>query len=196
LLLSLGTVAVWWRVACLRRETTDAQRQLARLQSWIETAAAVEPAVSDVAREIEARWSRMFPAERRREELFLDLARVADLSGVEAFDLEEEATGRAAGGDDGAPPPAAPPPGTETGDKPWRIPADAGLEVSAPTVVLEPYRIKASFRGDYAAVTRFLGGLRRIDRVVEIRRLEMAPEETGLRVGLELGVYVDGTSGS
>lgn len=196
---TLVTVAVpsWRRVVRQHDEIATLERQLDDLDRWTVAGLWLERAVASREPAVNAAWARLFPSERSREELFLDLARVADRSGVEAFALEEmndmgmsmddvwSATD--APEDDMAPPDDAPP--TDDGMAPMDV-------AVAPTVDLDSYRVKATFAGDYARTAAFLGGLIDIERALDVHSLVVRPSRDGILVEMELDIYVSGTTDS
>ena len=159
--------ATWLKVARQHREVQAVEKQLADLNRWnvagmwlSRSLAAREPAVA-------ARWDVLFPVERRREELFLDLARIADTSGVKNFELVEKQDAEA--------------------DM-----TTAGTDMYAPVDLapVETYRVEARFLGGYGDVARFLGGLNGIARAMSLHNLSIAPSRGDIQVELELDIYV------
>ncbi len=163
----LGVALPAWRQAHRQQaEVAAIAGQLAELDRWTVAGLWLEQSLDERAAAIEPAWSALFPAERRREEMFLDLARVADRSGVTAFELREI--------------------------KPDELAAGApGLTGDEPEADLSAYRVRASFEGDYEQVAGFLGGLKGIERAVSVHNLEIRPVREAVSVELELDVYVD-----
>lgn len=196
----LVTVALpsWRGVIVKNRSIAAMEEQLATLDQWTVAGLWLAPAVAERSLPVNAAFSRLYPDARRREELFLDLARVADESGVEEFGLSEsgadgfdandvwslplETTGGTAG-DDG-PPDDGPP----TDDQ-----IAAAMTLDVPNVELDTYRIKARFQGDYGRTARFLSGLEQIERALKVHSLVVRPDREGIQVEMELDVYVDRT---
>jgi hypothetical protein len=193
-LVGLTALAVVWGVLLLgvavpslqdvRRQHAEIaalERQLADLDRWTVAGLWLEPVVAAREPEVNAAWARVFPPGRDREQLFLDVAGVADRCGVQEFQLEEvsdlgsfdlgtwSTTDEPGPGDDEA---------GMTGDQP------------APELTFQPYILRASFAADYARTAAFLGGLERIDRSLDVRRLAIRPARHGVTVELELEVPV------
>ncbi len=190
---TLVTVAIpsWRRVVRQHQEIAALERQLDTLDRWTVAGLWLERAVASREPAVNEAWARLFPSERSREALFLDLARVADSSGVESFALEEmDEMGMSANDvwqasnapDDGAAPADDAPP--TDGDM------DSMDVDPAPTVNLESYRVKATFAGDYARTATFLGGLVDIERSLDVHSLVVRPSRDGILVEMELDVYV------
>ncbi len=181
--LLLGVAVPEWQT--VRRQHVEIQameQQLADLDRWTVAGLWLEPLVDAQEPVVSAEWSRRFPAERAREQLFLDMARLADRCDVHAFQLEEiERLGTFDMGTwsttDGM---AAPPT-----DSPVGAPA-----LQPVTIEMSPYLVSAKFIADYARTAAFLGGIERIDRVIDVRRLAIRPARDGIEVELELEVPV------
>jgi len=168
----------WLKVERQHQEIRELDQRLAELDRW--HVAGMWLARSLVRRQtvIDGRWNKLFPPERRRSELFLDLARIADDSGVQSFELVElgaaEMGMTSAGA--GAPAPGA---GMGTGAIPEEILAK-----------LDSYRVQARFQGGYEQVARFLGGLNSIERAVRVHNLDIRPSRDDIMVELELDIHV------
>ena len=135
-------------------------------------------------REQGARFERLFPRERRLQELFLQVATAANSSGVDPVQLRvlppegEGGQGRllVAGGD----------------------PAEFGnlldaLDLSAadlPGCDLRAHRLRLTFDADYRDLARFGDALRRLDRAVTVRALRARRGSRGVNVDMELEYYV------
>ena len=188
-------IPAWQRALVNQREIETLETRLANLDRWTVAGLWLERSVARRQPQVSAAWDRLFPGQRNREALFLDLARVADRSGVEAFDLAELkyggmldadvwADGSAVAADEPGPGDSPPPP---TDDVPALAP---------PRVEMDSYRVKASFSSDYAAAARFLGGLRSIDRALGLHSLVVRPVGHLIQVDVELDVYVSQTTES
>lgn len=192
-LIGLTAVAVVWGVLLLgvaipslqdvrtrHAEIAALEQQLADLDRWTVAGLWLAPLVAAREPEVDAAWSRTFPPGRDREQLFLDIAAVADRCGVVEFQLEEVADmgtfdlGTWSTTDEEGP-------GSASGM------ADAG---PSPALTFQPYVLRASFAADYLRTAAFLGGLERIDRTLDVRRLAIRPARTGVTVELELEVPV------
>ena len=170
-------------------ELQQTGRRIAALDGWTGPRLLLEQELAENGPAVTEAWSRMFPAERNREVLFLDLARIADASGVEGFDLVEVTE-------------LALPDGPQYEDEDDFVP---GLEpeapraapvARAPRIALETYRIRASWTGDFHRTADFLARLRSIPRALSVSELAVQPDADGLRAVLELEVYVDGSTES
>ncbi len=178
----------WQRSLRMHREIETVDRTLDELEHWSVAGLWLEQAVLQREPAVAGTWARLFPAERRREQLFLDLAGIADRSGVAAFALAEITRGGmpidAAGGYqeqvDDAPPPMD----------------DDAASAQAPAAKLDSYRVRARFEGGFDDTAAFLGGLRRIERAVNVTSLVIRPAGSRLAVELELDIYVAEPTGS
>jgi hypothetical protein len=149
---------------------------------WFEAAARRwEPALA-------SEYDRLFPREKDREQLFLELAQVAKSSGITPIDLVE-----------------APSYEIEAGEG-WSESANMSAEVAEPELqslieemtpdlsrlpgsTLSTYRIRARFGASYGELARFLAGLNTISRAVTLNRLQAAPGAQGIDVEMELDFY-------
>ncbi len=194
-LLTMVVIPTWRDVVRKGHLIDEVESQLSTLDQWTVAGLWLAPAVAERSLPINAAFSRLYPSARDREALFLDLARVADASGVEEFGLSESGTGFEANdvwsldptmarGEPGAEDPPT--------DEP---PADGGyaqaMTVDVPSVELSTYRIKAGFSGDYRRAASFMAGLERIERALKVHSLVVRPLREGIQVEMELDVYVD-----
>jgi hypothetical protein len=175
-LLWLGALVVvavpaWQRALKQHREVRQVESQLEELDRWSVAGLWLERTLGPRQEAVTPVWERLFPAERRCEELFLDLARVADESGVAKFELHELKSDEM------------------TGDAP-------GAADAEPSAALVGYRVRARFEGDFAGVAGFMGGLGRLERAVAVHDLEITPAKGAVHVDLELDVYVASTTES
>jgi hypothetical protein len=162
--LLLGAAVPAWRQAVdQHREVQALESQLADLDQWTVAGLWLEKTLAPRQAVIDPQWERLFPPESAKGEFFLDLARVADRSGVDDFDLRELVPS------DGPPIP------------------DYGAGQAPP---LTAYRVRARFAGEYAQVAEFLGGLKMIERAVSVHNLAIKPARGAVTVDLELDVYV------
>ena len=174
------------RTALLHHQEVQRLEQgLAELDTWTVAGKWLELSLPRRKAAVEKIWQDSFPLGRRREELFLDLAQVADHSGVQHFNLEEVSLDMP-GLDSGAPAM-----GTDPDDGQSMFGgAVYGVPVRIPRITLDTYRVKASFQGNFKQAARFMGGLQNISRAVGVHDLVIRPEGKGIRVDLELNVYV------
>ena len=178
----------WQRSLRMHREIETVDRDLDELEHWSVAGIWLEQAVLQREPAVAGTWSRLFPAERQREQLFLDLAGIADRSGVSAFALAEITRGGMPidmpGGYqeqvDDAPPPMD----------------DEATGPIVPVAKLDSYRVRARFEGGFDHTAAFLGGLRRIERAVNVTSLVIRPSGSRLAVEMELDVYVAEPTGS
>lgn len=191
----LGALAVVWAAALLlvalpawqqslvhHREIAELEKGLAELDSWTVAGKWLEISQAETSSKIDQAWRQAFPSQRNREQLFLDLARVADGSGVGNFNLEETPT------DDLAAFLVSPPEQSLFGGSVYGVP------VQVPKVELKTYRVKASFTGNYRQAASFMGGLQVIDRALSVHDLVVRPSGDKIQVDLELDIYVSQSS--
>ncbi len=168
------------------REVQRIERELADLDTWTVAGLWLAPEVAERRAGIEAAWEESFPASRSREELFLEIARIADAVGLREFDLTEmEITGEEAG-----------PPKLQEFLEGYLGGGGAvdGMPVTVPRIDLATYRLKAEFQGDYGEVAGFLGRLQRLERALSVHNLAVSKDMGKTRVEMELDVYVSQTS--
>ena len=169
--LFVGAVPAWQTALRQHREVRQVEAKLADLDRWSVAGLWLERTLVPRQEAVTPVWDRLFPSERHCEALFLDLARVADESGVTRFELHEL---RADELNSGAP----------------------GVTDPEPSAALGGYRVRARFEGDFAEVAGFLGGLGRLERAVAVHDLEINPAKGAVHVELELDVYVASTTES
>lgn len=190
-------IPTWQGVVKRNSEINDLETRLATMDDWTVAGMWLAPSVNRRTLPVNGAFSRLFPATRSREELFLSLARVADQSRVENFILSESNNLGMMGNDvwgDGASMAQAteetPPPG----DEPSAMANVVTMNI--PKVELSPYRVKAEFFGDYQRIAFFMSGLKNIERALKVHSLVLHPQKDGVLVKLELDVYVSKTSQS
>jgi hypothetical protein len=170
-----GALPAWRRALSQHREVQQVEARFQELDRWSVAGVRLEHSLAGREAAVTPVWERLFPAERRCEALFLDLARVADESGVDRFELHEL-----------------------KGDEMATVSAvsESSTDAVAPTAAadsaaaLTTYRVRAHFESDFAGVAGFLGGLGRLDRATVIHQLKIRPTKTGVETELELDVYV------
>lgn len=195
-LVVLVVVPGWQGVMDRNAEIDDLETRLATLDDWTVAGMWLAPSLQARTLPVNAAFSRLFPARRGREQLFLSLARVADQSRVENFTLSEASVSDMSGNDvwnDGAAMAAndeAPP----TGD--GGAMGENTMAVEVARVELSSYRVNTQFHGDYQRVADFMNGLKNIDRALKVHSLVIRPQRDGIEVKLELDVYVSKTSQS
>ncbi len=200
-LVLLVTVVIpnWQGVLQRNTEIKDLEVRLATMDDWTVAGMWLAKSVNERKVPVETRFSSLFPDKRARGELFLELGRVADKSGVEGFDLIEANSQGMEGNDvwgDGASMAAIADDGAMGDAPPTGEPMDLGMEMELPEVELTTYRLKAHFFGDYKRIARFMGGLKNIERAMKVHSLVIRPDKDGIQVDLELDIYVSQTSQS
>lgn len=163
--LVVGAVPAWQRALRQHQEVRQVEEQLGELDRWSVAGLWLEQSLPPREAAVTPVWNRLFPAERRREQLFLDLARVADETGVAKFELQELQA-------------------DELADE------SPGMPAEEPAAALGGYRVRARFESDFTGVAGFLGGLDRLDRAIAVHDLEITPAKGAVQVELELDVYV------
>jgi hypothetical protein len=147
---------------------------------WFEAAAqSWEPTLRE-------KYDRLFPMEKRREELFLELARVAGESNINPFTLREipiRYYNEDTSGDELT---------EDHGNEYITMMVEASAVDSSdlPGAELHNYRLLAEFSADYYQITRFLAGLESIPRALTLHSLSMEAAPKGIDVEMELDFYV------
>jgi len=185
-LVFLVTVVIptWQGIFVRNSEIRDLEERLATMDEWTVAGMWLSQSVKEREQQVNAVFGRLFPEQRLRGKLFLDLARVADQSGVEGFDLSEATNNGMSGNDvwgDGSSV------GPGSGDDGMN-PDTANDQILAE---LATYRVQAHFRGDYHRIARFMGGLQDIERALKVHSLVIRPDKDGIQVDLELDIYVN-----
>ena len=187
-----AAIPVWQKSLINQREIEAVEKNLANLDQWTVAGMWLERSVTQREPRVSEIWQRLFPVRRDREQLFLDLARVADHAGVRHFDLIEERG-------DGMPGADVWQDGSSMGDEPMGGPGESvemdmatpgAREIEMPEVVMDSYRVKATFHSDYNGTAAFLGGLHTIDRALSLHNLVIRPMGELIQVDMELDVYV------
>ncbi|NCQ33589.1 hypothetical protein GW813_00660 [bacterium] len=181
ILLVVVVVPMGQRVMRDHREVAAVEQELSDLDAWTVAGMWLAPEVARRQPVVAQAWERTFPRMRDRENLFLEIAKVADGSGLEDFKLREIALAR-----DQAPPRLQAIVDSRMGDGG----SVRGVPVVVPRIGLQTYRIKATFKSDYQGVTRFLYGLQGLDRALDLHDLVLRDEERQVKVDLEMDVYV------
>ncbi len=156
-------IPAWRHAVDQHHQVQTLEVRLAELDNWTVAGLWLEKSLAPRAAVINPQWQRLFPPQSAKGEFFLNLARIADVSGVGEFELRELER----------------PEGTT-----------AAMSASGSANSLSAYRVRARFRGDYAQVAEFLGGLKTIDRAVSVHNLTIKPARKAVQVDLELDVYV------
>lgn len=192
-------IPAWRHSMVNQREIETLQGDLAAMDQWTVAGMWLERSVAERAPAVDQVWNRLFPAQREREELFLELARIADLSGVRHFDLAEMQSDGMPGGevwqdgssmDGGMGGDMSGGMGDGPGEYVEEDMAGGVMEIELPTVEMDSYRVKARFESDYGGTARFLGGLQTIQRAVGLHSLIARPLGEAIQVDMELDIYV------
>ncbi len=192
-LLMAVVVPTWQGVVARNVEITDLEDRLATMDEWTVAGLWLAQSVTERQLRVDTVFDRLFPDDRARGELFLDLARVADQSGVMGFDLSEANTHGMSGNDvwgDGTSM------GTTDDTGMGDAPAAGGnnepvMQMDLPQVNISSYRVNARFYGDYQRIANFMGGLKNIERAMKVHSLVIRPDKDGIQVDLELDIYVN-----
>lgn len=197
-LAQLAVIAAWlivfaWLAAAGLARVRENRALVARLDARLE-ALGVWTAIAPPEREGAARWEdavlarfdARFPAERGLERLFLSLAEAARRSGVDPIQVQVAAepvaalTGRRADG-------------LTIEEPPLAEELDA-LGVEPPRLEgghLSAHRLELRFASEYGQLATFLHELRRVERAVAVRRLQVLPgRQEDVSVIMELEFYV------
>ncbi|MCP4571189.1 MAG: hypothetical protein GY838_02445 [bacterium] len=159
----------------------EALTSMAAAGAWFNAAAASWQPVQ------EREYERRFPRQKGREQLFLELARVASAADIDPFGLREMAV-----------------PASLLAEEPVDELAVAGDEDQLsqlvehfaadtrdlPATELHTYRLLATFNTDYGRLASFFAGLEDIERALTVHALTAVPSATGINVALELDFYV------
>lgn len=151
------------------------------MERWAMDGESISVAVSEREARVEDLWRRLFPAEKGKDRLFLELARVADASGVADFFLAEAGQEMGDGGF------AAPEAGMD--DEP---PMDDPMDDAAggPAVAVEGFLVHTRFEADMAGAARFLAGLESVERALQVREIRIREGGRRLIVEMEMEFYV------
>ncbi len=157
------------------REIRQVETRLEELDRWSVAGLWLERSLPERQAAVAPAWARLFPEQRSCEELFLDLAGVADACGLRQFSLHELKP-----------------------DEMDMVQAETqSTEAdSVATSALSTYRVRAEFESDYIGLAAFLGGLSRLERATTIHQLEVRPLQGAVQTELELDVYVSSSSDS
>lgn len=171
-----------WRDALRQAGEIEAlENKLEQLNRWSVAGLWLARSVADRQPAVTAEFDRLFPAERDREGLFLELARVADATGVTSLVVKEPDRWDTWSE-------------TETQSMPatddMMMDATADDAYAPPDLALQTYRVQATFVGDYQRAAGFLHELASVSRALNVQRVTAHPVLTGIEVELELDFYV------
>jgi hypothetical protein len=201
LLVGLGVLLWLLVIAFLVWPTLRAsQRQAAEISALDARAATLAgwsggralPAV-DAARwetSLGERFEQLFPRERQLEQLFMEIATIANESGVDPVQLRAD-VGAAAAYSEGKGELLS---AQGTGGQPEELEALAASLGLAPRDLpvsdLRAYRLQVNFDADYEHLARFTDALRTLSRAVCVRNLQVRRGSREVAVQMELEYYV------
>ena len=132
-------------------------------------------------------YNRLFPVEKQREQLFLEIAQVANGCGIDPFVLREVPIADVLDPDALTEDPDLAVPSSDEIDV---LVEQFAMEISdLPSADIHTFRLLANFNTDYKHVIQFMKGLRSIPRALTIHSLDAEPCTEGLCVALELDFY-------
>lgn len=131
-------------------------------------------------------YERLFPPEKDRELLFLQVAQMARQADIDPFELREIPIPLDPAGSSGVDPLAM---SSEEEELALLVEQFATDTSSLPRSDLHSYRLQAVFQADYARVARFLAHLQEIPRALTVHSLSAVDAGNDIRVTLELEFY-------
>ena len=173
-----------WRSAMRKASEVDnLESRINHLNRWTVAGVWIEKDLRDRGSEIEAEFQRLFPPRHDRATLFLQLARIAEESGVTDLDLATVSIHERDARDLVDAMPAT--------DAEMMDSARASDARASDHPNLQPYRLRARFAADIRRTAAFLRAVDNIDRAITIHRVAARPVATGIAVEMELDVYVN-----
>jgi hypothetical protein len=189
----LGSLPAWQRTQRNARQIVAREARTASLGEWAVAGFWMEAGARRWQRDQGPVYDRRFPDEKRREQLYLELARVAREVGIEPLSLCEgkqaPTSSAPAAGDDAMADAAAGAAGAGPAMLEGYLPDPARL----PSTELTTFPLEARFDTDYARLARFMGGLATIDRALTVRSLNAVPDQGVIHVALEMQYYAQKT---
>jgi len=182
----VGSLPAWQRAQLNDRQIDKASTRLANLGQWAVAGAWLEASASRWQPAQEIHYEQRFPREKERDQLFLDLARVAREAGIEPVQLRELPPPEDLAAPDDVDSPAAELMDPAVAELIDRFAADAA---GVPATDLQSYRLAASFVADYHRLAVFLGGIGSLERAVTVRELNAVPKLNQIGVALEMEFY-------
>jgi hypothetical protein len=182
-----GALPTWKQSQGNQERIAAVSAELAALSEWSVAGGWLTEAARQWEPVLGEEYTRLFPPEKNREELYLDLARVAQESGVELLNLRaaHQEFDEVPSGEDES---------VELmmeEDEGLLMMADLAMETSElPSSELAEHRITASFEASYAQLVDFLAGVSDLPRAVTVAKLQATPARRGITVEMELGFYV------
>jgi hypothetical protein len=188
---------VWPALRASRRQAAEISALDARAATLAGWSGGRALPAADAARweaSLGERFEQLFPRERRLEQLFLEIATIANESGVDPVQLRADVGAAAAAGEGKGELLSA----RGAGGQPEELEALAATLGLAPrdlpTSDLRAYRLLVSFDADYEHLARFTDALRTLSRAVCVRNLQVRRGSRGVAVQMELEYYVQAGS--
>ncbi len=160
-------------------ERIEAMASLSSAGGWFEEVVRkVEPGMIE-------EYDLLFPVEKQREQLFLQIASLALENGIDPFTLREIALME--NNDGGSVDELA----DDSGDEDMIMLFEAlAIDLSGlPDPSLRSFRLRMSFDSEYSAMAGFLSGLRTIPRALTLHDLDIEQGPEGITVIMELDYY-------
>lgn len=198
LALLLGSLPAWQRSQRNARQISARSQQLATLGDWAVAGFWMEAGARRWQQDQGPLYARRFPELRSREQLYLELARVARDSGIDPLSVGDGKQAPQVSAmttpDEtmaGAPGDGAPADGT-TQDGAMLDGFEPDL-ARLPSSDLVSFPLEVRFEADYQRLARFMDGLATIDRALTVQNLTAAPEQGAVHVVLEMQYYAQKT---
>jgi hypothetical protein len=182
----LGTLPAWQRVHRNDRQIDKASSRLASLGQWAAAGVWLDASAQRWQPVQAARYEQRFPRLKGREQLILELARLAREAGIEPIQLRELPAAEEMNAPLESEEAAADQADPAIAELVDRFAADIG---QLPATDLQTYRLAANFAADYERLARFLGGIGRLERAVTVRELSAVPKLDQIDVTLEMEFY-------
>lgn len=185
----LGSLPSWQRAQRNARQISARETQLASLGEWAVAGLWMEAGARRWQQDQGPVYDRKFPEIRSREQLYLELARVARDAGIEPLSLSDGKqaplpSARAATAEATAGPTAG---SGET--TPTMLDGYAPDPTKLPSTELVSFPLEVRFDTDYARLARFMGGLATIGRALTVQNLNAVPDQGVVHVALEMEYY-------
>lgn len=185
LLLLAGALPLWQRSGRNDERITAVSQQISSLSEWSAAGVWLQESNEQWEPTLGETYIRLFPLEKDREGLFLELARVAKESGIIGLNVRVTMEDWDQGDED-----------EEWGttdmeeDEGGLMLQELGLDSGdLPGSDIVEHRVRASFEGDYEQIVKFLAGLDGISRAVNVASLHAEPARRGVSVEMELDFY-------
>jgi hypothetical protein len=186
-----GAMPAWKKARHNEEKIASASSRLASLNQWSVAGIWLTEEIREWEPIQNESYDRLFPESKGREDLFLDLVRIANENGIDPIRILEA--------------PQAFRPGTEQWHDdydPTEEMDDEAMEIEmlisefAPDLSALPkdeliaHRALVSFTTGYSELASFLDGLRTIPRALSMHRLIATSMDDGVEVRMELDFYV------